>query len=222
MVKLSTSILAADFTKLGEEIKILEREKIPYIHIDVMDGHFVQNISMGVPIIDSIRKATNLVLDVHLMISNPEEYIERFAEVGADIINFHLEAVDDPEKVIRQIKATGKKCGVTINPETPVERLYGIIDHVDMVLVMSVHPGFGGQAFIPSSIDKVKKVYEYVKKNNLNVDIEIDGGVNRKNVKEVLEAGVNVVVVGSAIFKADDIAYEVEQFNEIFKEFEHR
>lgn len=222
MVKLSTSILAADFTKLGEEIKILEREKIPYIHIDVMDGHFVQNISMGVPIIDSIRKATNLVLDVHLMISNPEEYIERFAEVGADIINFHLEAVDDPEKVIRQIKATGKKCGVTINPETPVERLYGLIDHVDMVLVMSVHPGFGGQAFIPSSIDKVKKVYEYVKKNNLNVDIEIDGGVNRKNVKEVLEAGVNVVVVGSAIFKADDIAYEVEQFNEIFKEFEHR
>lgn len=222
MVKLSTSILAADFTKLGEEIKILEREKIPYIHIDVMDGHFVQNISMGVPIIDSIRKATNLVLDVHLMISNPEEYIERFAEVGADIINFHLEAVDDPEKVIKQIKATGKKCGVTINPETPVERLYGLIDHIDMVLVMSVHPGFGGQAFIPSSIDKVKKVYEYVKKNNLNVDIEIDGGVNRKNVKEVLEAGVNVVVVGSAIFKAKDIAYEVEQFNEIFKEFDHR
>ncbi len=222
MVKLSTSILAADFTKLGEEIKILEREKIPYIHIDVMDGHFVQNISMGVPIIDSIRKATNLVLDVHLMISNPEEYVERFAEVGADIINFHLEATDDPEKIIKQIKATGKKCGVTINPETPVERLYGLIDHVDMVLVMSVHPGFGGQAFIPSSLEKVKKVYEYVKKNNLKVDIEIDGGVNRKNVKEVLEAGVNIVVVGSAIFKAKDIAYEVEQFNEIFKEFEHR
>lgn len=222
MVKLSTSILAADFTKLGEEIKILEREKIPYIHIDVMDGHFVPNISMGIPIIDSIRNATNLVLDVHLMISNPEVYIERFAEAGADIINFHLETVDEPKKVISQIKATGKKCGITISPETPVEKLYGLIELVDMVLIMSVHPGFGGQAFIPSSLDKVRNVYKYIKDRNLNVDIEIDGGVKRNNVKEVLDAGVNIVVVGSAIFKADDIAYEVEQFNEIFKEFDHR
>lgn len=222
MVKLSTSILAADFTKLGEEIKILEREKIPYIHIDVMDGHFVPNISMGIPIVDSIRKATNLILDVHLMISNPEKYVESFAKAGADIINFHLESTNEPKKIIEQIRATGKKCGITISPETPVEKLYGLIDYVDMVLIMSVHPGFGGQAFIPESLDKVRKVYQYIKERKLNVDIEIDGGVKRGNVKEVLEAGVNVVVVGSAIFKAKDIAYEVEQFNEIFKEFDHR
>ncbi len=222
MIKLSPSILSADFMKLGEEIKILEREKIPYIHIDVMDGHFVPNISMGFPIVDSIRKETELILDVHLMIDNPEKYIDNFAKAGADIINFHFESASNPEKIIEQIKATGKKCGITISPDTPAEKLFGLIELVDMVLVMSVYPGFGGQKLIKSSLDKIRIIYDYIKKNNLNTDIEIDGGVKMDNVREVLEAGVNVVVVGSSIFKAENIALEVEHFNDIFKEFDNR
>lgn len=221
MIKLSASILEADFTKLGEEIKILEREKIPYIHIDVMDGHFVPNISMGIPIIDSLRKATKLILDVHLMIDNPERYIESFAKAGADIINFHYEAVSEPEKIIEMIRATGKKCAVTISPDTPAEKIFNIIALVDMVLVMSVYPGFGGQSLIPSSLDKIRTIYNYIKENNLDVDIEIDGGVKMSNVKDVLKAGANVIVVGSSIFKAEDIEKEVARFNEIFKEFDY-
>ncbi len=222
MIKLSPSILAADFTRLGEEIKILEKEKIPYIHIDVMDGHFVHNISMGIPVIESIRKTTSLVLDVHLMISNPEEYIEKFAKAGADIINFHFEAVDNSKRIINQVRATGKKCGITINPETPVEKLFGIIEYVDMVLIMSVYPGLGGQEFMVSSLDRIRKVYDYIKKNNLNTDIEIDGGVGLENIRDILEAGVNVVVAGSAIFGAKDISADIKKFNEIFKEFDYK
>jgi len=222
MIKLSPSILAADFTKLGEEIKILETEKVPYIHIDVMDGHFVQNISMGIPVLESIRKITNLVLDVHLMISNPEDYIERFAEAGADIINFHFEATDNPKKIIEQIRATGKKCGITINPETPVEKLFGIIEYVDMVLVMSVYPGLGGQNFMVSSLDRIRKIHNYIKNNNLNTDVEIDGGVDLENIREILAVGVNVIVAGSAVFQAKDIYSNIRKFNEIFKEFDYR
>jgi len=220
MIKISASILSADYTKLGEEIKAIERASIPYIHIDVMDGHFVPNISIGIPTVESIRSVTDLILDVHLMISNPEKYIEKFAQAGADIINFHLEATDSPLKIIEQIRKTGKKCGITINPDTPVEKLFGLVDKVDMILIMSVYPGFGGQEFIKSSLDKVKILYKYIQKNNLNVDIEIDGGIKRDNLREVLNAGVNIVVVGSAIFEAEDMAAEAERFNEIFKEFE--
>ncbi len=222
MIKISASILSADYTKLGEEIKAIERAKIPYIHIDVMDGHFVPNISIGIPTVESIRGATDLILDVHLMISNPEKYIEKFARAGADIINFHLEATDSPLKIIEQIRKTGKKCGITINPDTPVEKLFKLANKVDMILIMSVHPGFGGQEFIKDSLDKVKALREYIKKNNLNTDIEIDGGVKIDNLRDVLDAGVNIVVVGSAIFEAEDMAVEAERFSEIFKEFEHK
>lgn len=222
MIKLSASILAADFTRLGEEIRILEREKIPYIHIDVMDGHFVQNLSMGIPTVEGIRKITNLVLDVHLMISNPEVYIEKFAEAGADIINFHFEATNNPKKIIEQIRATGKKCAITINPDTPVEKIFGIIEYVDMVLVMSVHPGLGGQEFMVSSLERIKKIYNYIKKNSLNVDIEIDGGVGLHNIREIIEAGVNVVVAGSAVFHSKDISADIKRFNEIFEEFDYK
>lgn len=220
MIKISASILSADYIRLGEEIKNIEKAKIPYIHIDVMDGHFVPNISIGIPTVKSIRRATNLMLDVHLMISNPEEYIEKFAQAGADIINFHLEAVQNPMKIIEQIKKTGKKCAVTINPDTPAKELFGIIENVDMALVMSVYPGFGGQKFIPLSLDKIKTLYEYVKKNNLNTDIEVDGGIKRANIRDVLNAGANVIVVGSAIFAAEDMFEEVDRFNEIFREFD--
>jgi len=222
MIKLSASILSADFTILGQEIKALEKEKIPYIHIDVMDGHFVPNISIGIPIIESLRKETDLVFDVHLMLTNPEEYIERFAKAGADIINFHIEAVENPKTLIDRIRKTGKKCAVTISPQTPAESLFGIIEYVDMVLIMSVYPGFGGQVFIPETFDKIKKVREYIKKNNLNVDIEVDGGVSQENIRDIIAAGVNVVVVGSAIFKSKDISFEVQQFNKIFREFDDR
>ena len=222
MVEIATSILSVEKGKEAATFLELEAAKTDYFHIDVMDGHFVPNISIGIPTVESIRGATDLILDVHLMISNPEKYIEKFARAGADIINFHLEATDSPLEIIEQIRKTGKKCGITVNPDTPVEKLFGLADKVDMILIMSVYPGFGGQEFIKSSLDKVKALSEHIRKNNLNVDIEIDGGVKIDNLRDVLDAGVNIVVVGSAIFEAEDMAAEAERFSEIFKEFEHR
>lgn len=220
MIKLSPSILAADFTRLGEEIKILENENVPYIHVDVMDGHFVPNISMGIPIIESIRKITNLTLDVHLMISNPEIYVERFADAGADIINVHKEVCDDIKGIIRTIKAKGKKAAVTINPSTPAEDILDIAADVDMILVMSVEPGFGAQKFMPNALDKVRILRKYAGSHELNLDIEIDGGVNLHNIEEILDAGVNVVVAGSSIFGAENISEEIKKYYKLFKKFE--
>jgi ribulose-phosphate 3-epimerase len=208
---LSPSMLSADFMKLGEQIKQLEEAGVKYLHIDVMDGFFVPSISYGMPVIASIRKGTDMFFDVHLMIDEPERYIEEFAKSGADLINFHVEATADVEGTIKKIRDTGKKVGLTIKPNTSVSSLVPYLDKVDMVLIMTVEPGFGGQKLIPECIDKVREISRIIKEKNLPVDIEVDGGINIDNVSVALEAGANVIVAGSAIFK-DNVAANVEDF----------
>jgi ribulose-phosphate 3-epimerase len=203
---LSPSILAADFTRLGEEIKTVCDAGAEYVHVDVMDGRFVQSISFGMPVIKSIRKSTGAVFDVHLMIEEPIRYIREFVESGADIITVHVEACSDVEATIDAIHAHNVKAGVAINPETEVGEILPYVGKADMLLVMSVHPGFGGQKFIPEVLDKVRTLKEYCTSNGIERDIEIDGGINLDNIFEVLEAGVNVVVAGSSVYRNDRTA----------------
>lgn len=203
MNKLSPSILAADFWNLGEEIRRVEQEGASYLHIDVMDGVFVPSISFGIPVLQSIRPQTKLFLDVHLMIERPERYIKEFAESGADLINFHIEATEDVEGTINAIRAMGKKVGVTIKPDTPASAVEPYLDKVDMVLVMTVEPGFGGQELLPGCLEKVRQVRSMARARGLDTDIEVDGGIRPDNVERVLEAGANVIVTGSAVFKGD-------------------
>ncbi len=208
---LSPSILSADFTKLGEQLQILDKAGAQYVHVDVMDGLFVPSISFGMPVIKSIRKATGRVFDVHLMIEKPERYIVEFADCGADMITFHVEATDKTAEIIDDIHARGLKAGISIKPGTPVEVIKPYLDTVDMILVMTVEPGFGGQAYIDYCTDKVVAVKKLVEESGRVIDIQVDGGINKDNVKMVLEAGANVIVAGSAVFK-DDIAKNVEDF----------
>ena len=213
---LSPSILSADFTVLGEELRVIDEAGSEYIHIDVVDGIFVPSISYGMPVIKSIRKATKKVFDVHLMITEPERYINEFAESGADIITFHVEATDNPEKVIDMIHEKGLKAGISVKPKTPLTDVEPYLEKIDMLLIMSVEPGFGGQAYIEGSTEKIRAAREMVKAHGLLTDIQVDGGINLQNLPEVLEAGANIIVAGSSVFKGD-VAGNVKAFLELMK-----
>lgn len=204
MVKIAPSILSADFSKLGEEIKDVEKGGADYIHVDVMDGHFVPNITIGPLIVEAIRPVTKLPLDVHLMIENPDQYIEAFAKAGADYITVHVEACKHLHRTIAHIKSFGVKAGVVLNPATPIEMIQHIIEDVDMVLFMTVNPGFGGQKFIPSVLPKIKRLKELAETINPQLEIEIDGGVNEETAKLCVQAGATVLVAGSAVYNQQD------------------
>ena len=203
MLILSPSILAADFSVLGKQIKEAEQAGAQYLHIDVTDGIFVPSISFGMPVISSIRKLSDIVFDVHLMIKKPERYLEEFARIGADIITFHLEATDQPEAVIERIHSLGKKAGMSIKPATPVDAVLPFVNQIDMLLIMTVEPGFGGQSYIPASTGRIQQARKMFEGSGLHTDIQVDGGITVDNVHVVLEAGANVIVAGSAVFKGD-------------------
>ncbi len=207
-IKIAPSILSADFARLGAEIQSITRAGADYIHIDVMDGHFVPNITIGPDIVKALRPHSNLPFDVHLMIEPPEPYIEAFAKAGADIITVHQEAVTHLDRIVQQIKSLGKKAGVSLVPSTPPEALDYILPELDLVLVMSVNPGFGGQEFIGSSIDKIRELSFMIDETGRDIELEVDGGINPDTAEYVLEAGANVLVAGSAIFTGDEAEYK--------------
>ena len=201
---ISPSVLAADFTKLGEEVNKAEKAGAAYIHLDVMDGIFVPNISFGIPVIESLRKKSALTFDVHLMITDPIRYVNAFADAGADLITFHYESCEDPAAVIRAIRDRGLKAAIALKPATPAEEIFPLLGELDMVLVMTVEPGFGGQKMIPETVDKVRAIRTYANERGMELDIQVDGGINADNLKLVTSAGANVIVAGSAIFRAED------------------
>lgn len=210
---LSPSILSADFGQLGAAVQEVDEAGAEYIHFDVMDGHFVPNISVGIPVLKSLRKYTDKILDVHLMIENPENYIQAFADVGADIITVHAEATRHLDRVVHMIKEENVLAAVALNPTTPLSEIEYILPELDMVLLMTVNPGFGGQKFIPYSLDKIAELKAMIERKGLKTDIEVDGGITLDNVDDVLDAGANIIVAGSAVFNGD-ASQNVEDFLE--------
>lgn len=216
---LSPSILAADFKVLGQEMKKTEENGAAYIHFDVMDGMFVPSISFGMPVLASIHDATEQFVDAHLMVQEPIRYVEAFQKAGADSVTVHLEACEDVKTTLDKIHACGMKAGLAVNPETDVKELVPYLEDVEMILIMSVHPGFGGQKFIPESLDKIREVRAMLNEKNLETDIQVDGGIYVENVREVLDAGANVIVAGSAVFRGD-AGENTAKFMEILKSYE--
>ncbi|MDO4203336.1 MAG: ribulose-phosphate 3-epimerase [Selenomonadaceae bacterium] len=209
-VKIAPSILSADFASLGQDVKKVDDGGAEYIHIDVMDGSFVPNITIGSDVVKSLRKVTDKVFDVHLMVNHPETQIESFAAAGADIITFHIEAAVHAHRIVQAIHALGKKAGVSLNPATPLSAVEELINDVDLILIMTVNPGYGGQKFIPSMVDKVKRLREMIDAKGSNAEIEIDGGIKPDTAKLVVSAGADVLVAGSYIYGADDIPAAIE------------
>lgn len=218
MVNLAPSILSADFCNLGAQVKTVEETNTEFLHIDIMDGSFVPNISFGFLVIKALRKNSKMIFDVHLMIENPSKYIDEFVNCGADIITFHYEAERHIDRTVNYIKNKGCKVGIALNPATPVSVLKNILPSLDMVLIMSVNPGFGGQSFIEYSIDKIQEVKNLAKKlNKQNLLIEVDGGVDTHNIKSIVEAGANVLVAGSAVFRENKIKENINALNEALR-----
>ena len=217
MLELSPSLLSADFTNLKSDIEILDKSGVKYLHLDVMDGMFVPNISFGPMIIKQLRPLTNMIFDVHLMIEDPDRYVQSFKDAGADILTVHYEACKHLHRTISYIKSLGMKAGVSLNPATNIDVLDYVLEDLDLVLVMSVNPGFGGQSFIPSALDKIKNLKEKIKERNLNVIVEVDGGVKTTNGKDVVEAGADLIVSGSDVFA--DKENRIKAYNDIFNNY---
>ncbi|WP_273850363.1 ribulose-phosphate 3-epimerase [Guptibacillus spartinae] len=214
MIKIAPSILASDFARLGEEVKDVEAAGADYIHVDVMDGHFVPNITIGAPIVRALRPVTSLPLDVHLMIENPDQYIEEFADAGADILTVHAEACPHLHRTIQLIKSKGVKAGVVLNPATPVDAIKHVIEDVDLVLLMTVNPGFGGQAFIERVLSKISETKQLADSLGVTPEIEVDGGVNAETARACIEAGATVLVAGSAIYNQSDRKAAIDQIRQ--------
>lgn len=204
MTKISPSVLAADLSNLAAEVRDIELAGADMVHLDVMDGVFVTNISFGLPVIESLRAKSNMIFDVHLMIANPEKYAERFIDAGADIITFHIEACKDPAALLDTIRSSGAMAAVSVKPSTPIEEVYPLLDRCDMVLVMTVEPGYGGQKLIPETLEKVRKLRAEIEKRGLNVEIQVDGGITPDNASTAVNAGATILVAGSSVFRSED------------------
>ncbi|MBP7254555.1 MAG: ribulose-phosphate 3-epimerase [Negativicutes bacterium] len=214
MIKVAPSILSADFSKLGEEIIKIDQAGADMIHIDVMDGHFVPNLTLGAPIVKALRTVTKLPFDVHLMINNPENLIDDFIAAGADIITIHIEAANHLHRLVQKVKSSGVKVAVSLNPATPLNTLEEILPELDMVLLMSVNPGFGGQSFIPATLNKIARLKEMIDAKKLKIDIQVDGGINLETAPKVIKHGANILVAGSAVYGSNDIKGTIAQLKQ--------